>query len=390
MIKRTLALSFCMLAAISLFGQNTDSLFAALDTARNERKVKILNELFRANVQSNPVKALDYTREALALATEINDKKGMAASYNNFGVAYKNQGIFDRSLGFYFKSLKIYEELKNKEGIATTKNNIATIYSIKGDYPEAKKHLEESYKLFVELGDEVRIFGSLNNLGNLYSDLHEFDKANELFDQALILSEKIKGPGSDPLDNIGNVYFRQGNYEQAIDHYLKALEIQRTNNDRIGILNTITNIGIAYTKAKQPKLAQQYLNEAEQMAITLEVFSALPTILKHSAENQFSLGSAGQAYHTFLRYDSIREQIYGQESSRNIAKMEVVIDLQEKEKEFEMLKQETEIKTLELHNSRLFITILILGVSIVLASVNFYYMGKNKVKKNFGNLSKPR
>jgi tetratricopeptide (TPR) repeat protein len=382
MIKRPLLLSIYMLTAISLLGQNTDSLLTALDTARNERKVKILNELFRANIQSNPVKALDYTREALALATEINDKKGMAASYNNFGVAYKNQGVFDRSLGFYFKSLKIYEELGNKEGIATTKNNIATIYSIKGDYPEAKKHLEESYKLFVELGDETKIFGSLNNLGNLYSDLQMFDKANELFDQALKLSEKIKGPGSDPLDNIGNVYFRQGNFQLAIDHYLKALEIQRINNDRIGILNTITNIGIAYTKAKQPKLAQQYLNEAEQMAITLEVYSFLPAILKNNAENQFSLGAASQAYRTLLRYDSIREEIYGQESSRNIAKMEVALDLQEKEKEFEMLKQETEIKTLELHNSRLFITIFILAVSIVLASVNFYYMGKNKVKKS--------
>ena len=111
---------------------------------------------------------------------------------------------------------------------------------------------------------------------------------------------------------------------------------------------------------------------------------------KNNAENQFNLGAAAKAYQTLVRYDSIREQIYGQESSRNIAKMEVALDLQEKEKEFEMLKQDSEIKTLELRNSRLFITILILGVSIVLASVNFYYMGKNKVKKNLGNLSKPR
>jgi tetratricopeptide (TPR) repeat protein len=390
MIKHFLLLSFYVLTTTALFGQKTDSLLAALDTARNERKVKVLNELFRANVQSEPVKALDYAREALALATEINDKKGMAASYNNFGIAYKNQGVLDRSLEYYFKSLKIYEGLQNKEGIATTKNNIATIYSIKGDYPEAMKHLEVSYKLFTELGDETKIFGSLNNLGNLYSDLQMYDKANELFDQALKLSEKIKGPGSDPLDNIGNVYFRQGNFQRAIDHYLKALEMQRNNNDRVGVLNTITNIGIAYTKANQPKLAQQYLNEAEKMAMELKLYSFLPSILKNNAENQYALGAANKAYQTLLRYDSIREQIYGQESSRNIAKMEVALDLQDKEKEYEMLKKESEIKTLELHNSRLFITALILGVLIILASVNFYYMGKNKVKKNLGNLSKSR
>jgi tetratricopeptide (TPR) repeat protein len=390
MSKSFLLFSFFVLTITSAFSQNADSLLTALDTAKNEQKVKVLNELFRANIQSDPVKALDYTREALALATEINDKKGMAASYNNFGVAYKNQGVLDRSLEYYFKSLKSYEELQNKEGIATTKNNIATIYSIKGDYPEAKRHLEESYKLFVELGDDVKILGSINNLGNLYSDLQMFDKANELFDQALKISAKIKEPGSDPLDNMGNVYFRQGDYERAIDFYKKALDIQRDNNDRIGMLNTITNIGIAYTKAKQYKLAQQYLNEAEQMAITMEVFSSLPTILKNNAENQFNLGNAKQAYQTLVLYDSIREEIYGQESSRNIARMEVAMDLQDKEKEFEVLKKESEIQTLELHKTRLIIISAILVVLIVLASVNFYYMGKNKVKKHLGNLSKPR
>lgn len=390
MSKPFLLLSFFILLSAPLFSQNTDSLLTALSTAKNEQKVKILNEFFRANIQSDPVKALDYTREALALSTEINDKKGMAASYNNFGVAYKNQGVLDRSLEYYFKSLKSYEELQNKEGIATTKNNIATIYSIKGDYAEAKRHLEDSYKLFVELGDDVKIFGSLNNLGNLYSDLRMFDKANELFDQALKISEKIKEPGSDPLDNMGNVYFRQGNYARAIDFYKKALDIQRANNDRIGMLNTITNIGIAYTKAKQPKLAQQYLNEAEQMAISMEVFSSLPTILKNNAENQFSLGSAKQAYQTLVRYDSIREEIYGQESSRNIARMEVAMNLQDKEKEFEILKKQSEIKALELRSTRLIIIVSILGVLIILASVNFYYMGKNKVKRHLGNLSKPR
>ena len=87
-------------------------------------KVKTLNELFRATLSNEPVKAVGYTREALNLATEINDKRGMAASYNNLGIAYKNQGAFDKSLDYYMTSQKLYEEIQNKEGIATT----ASIY----------------------------------------------------------------------------------------------------------------------------------------------------------------------------------------------------------------------------------------------------------------------
>ena len=43
-----------------------------------------------------------------------------------------------------------------------------------------------------------------------------------------------------------------------------------------------------------------------------------------------------------------------------------------------MLKKESEIKTLQLNNSRLFIVLLVLVVLVILASINFYYMGKRK------------
>ena len=146
------SLFFCALAS----AQKIDSLQAVLDTTKNDRKVKTLNELFRANLESDPVKALSYTREALSLATEINDRRGMAASYNNLGIVYRNQGALDKALEYYIISLKIYETLQNKEGIATTKNNISTIYSIKKEYSQAMKYLEESYNLFVELKDEKK------------------------------------------------------------------------------------------------------------------------------------------------------------------------------------------------------------------------------------------
>jgi tetratricopeptide (TPR) repeat protein len=377
MINRTVLFLLLTLCATPLFSQ-TDSLLAALDTAKNQYKVKVLNELFRANIQSDPVKAIGYTREALNLATDINDQKGMAASYNNLGVAYKNQGALDKSLEYYIRSLKMYEKLGNKEGIGTTKNNIASIYSIKGDYGQAMKYMEEAYAQFVELDDKTKIVGTLNNLGNLHSDLQLYEKAMRYYSEAYQLSSKLGQAYSDPMNNTGNVYFRNGNYQRAVEFYLKALEIQRKENDRMGILNTITNIGIAYTKAGQPKPAQEYLVEAEKLANELQAYRFIPSILKNNSENLYRLGDSKKAYITLLKYDSAREKVYGEESSRNIAQMEMALSIQEKEKEFEMLKKESEIKSLELRNSRLFITLLVLGILVVLASVNFYYLGKGK------------
>lgn len=368
----------CVFLSLSASAQVVDSLMAVLDTARNERKVKTLNELFREHIQSDPIKAIGYTREALTLATEINDRRGTAAAYNNLGVAYRNQGALDKALEYYIRSLNIYDTLQNKEGIATTKNNIATIYSIKKDYGQAMKFLEESHNMFIQLGDQRKLIGSMNNMGNLNSDLQLYEKAMRFFSEAYQLSEKMDEPFADPLNNIGIIYFKQGNYQRAIEYYQRALEIERTNDNKLGMLNTITNIGIAYTKAGQPVPAQQYLNEALKLSVELQANTGVPDILKNTSYNYYRQGKLKEAYEKLLQYDSAREKVYGDESTRRIAQMEVALELSEKEKQYEILRKDSEVKSLQLKSSRLFIVLIILGLLLLIAAANFIFMNRRK------------
>lgn len=379
MIRKLLSAVFLTIASFSTsFCQNSDSLEALLDTVQGNLKVKTLNELFRAHLRSDPVKAVGYTHEALLLATEIDDKRGEAASYNNLGVAYRNQGALDKALEYYITSMKLYDSLQNKEGVATTKNNIANIYSIKKDYGQAMRYLEESYKLFQEMNDPFRLIGSMNNLGNLYHDINLNEKALEYYTEAFALSEKNGAKFGDPLNNMGNIYFNQGNYQRAIDYYQKALDIEREHNNKLGVLNTITNMGITYTKAKQARNAERYLSEALQLSEELQAFTSLPSVYKASAENYSNQNKWKEAYAMQLKYDDMREKIYGEESSRNIAQMEMVLDFQEKVREIELLKKEDEIKSLELRNTRLFIILTILAVIVVIGGINLFYLDRKR------------
>ncbi len=382
--RTSLVLLFCILISTASISQKIDSLTAVLDTAKNDRKVKTLNELFRANLSKDPVTALTYAREALTLATQINDQKGIAASYNNLGIIYRNQGALEKALEYYMNSLKIYDTLQNKEGIATTKNNISNLYAFKKDFSQAIKYLEESYNLFVELDDKKKIIGSLNNLGNLNNDMMLYDQAMKNFEQSAQLSEQMGEKFADPLSNIGNIYFKQENYQRAVEFYERALAIEREKNNRLGVLNAVTNLGITYAKAKQPNPAKQYLEEATKLSEELQAYSFLPPIYRAMAQNAGNENKWKEAYDLQLKYDAAREKMYGEESSRNIAQMEMVIDFQEKEKEFDMLRQQSEIDKLELRNSRLFIILIILSVLGILGGLNFYYIQKKtslKVKK---------
>lgn len=376
--KLLFSVFFTILIYYPVRAQNTDSLQAVLDTVQGSGKVKTLNELFRAHLQSDPVTAVGFARQALVLASEIGDKRGMAASYNNLGVAYRNHGALDKSLQYYITSLNLYDSLQNNEGIATTKNNIANIYAIKKDYGQAMRYLEDSYSLFREMNDPFRLVGSMNNLGNLYHDIDLDEKALDYYTQAYDLSEKNGAKFADPVNNVGNIYFSQGNFQMAIGFYEKALAIEREQNNKFGILNTVTNIGITYTRARQPKNAEKYLTEAMELSNELEAFTTLPALYKASAENLSVQKKWKEAYEMQLKYDEMREKIYGEESSRKIAQMEMVLDFQEKEREIEILKKEDEIKSLELHNSRLFIIMMILGVLVVIGGINFFYVDRKR------------
>jgi tetratricopeptide (TPR) repeat protein len=181
-MKKFILIAILSIQVVSaVLAQKFDSLQAVLDTAQNDRKVKTLNEMFRAYLATDPIKAVGYTREALNLATEIADKKGLAASYNNLGIAYRNQGAFEKALEYYITSLRMYSELENKEGIATTKNNISNIYAIKKDYGQAMTYLQDSYNVFLEMNDQDKVIGSMNNLGNLHLEIQLYEKAMKYF-----------------------------------------------------------------------------------------------------------------------------------------------------------------------------------------------------------------
>ncbi len=376
MRKSTLTCLIVMAAFFQGYGNPVDSLENLLKTAVGDKKVKIMNELFRAYINSDPVKAIGYTREALTLATNIADQKGIAACYNNIGVSYKNQGALDMALENYMHSLEIYTSLQNAEGIATTKNNIANIYSMKRDYSQALKYFEDSHNGFIALADTPKMIGSMNNLGNLHSDLKLYEQALNFYTEAWKMAEKSNLLIAEPLSNIGNLYYKQANYQRAVEYYLRALDIVKKQNDRVSELALLANLGETFTKANQPAQAQPYLDQALKLAQDLNASFYFPQIYKSMAGNFSRQGKMKEAYEIMLKYDEAREQVYGEESSRRIAQMEVALQLQDKEKQIDSLILDDKMKTLELRNTQIVITSVVLALIAGVALLNLFMKRK--------------
>lgn len=376
-MKISLINLLCWLMIFNLSAQERgDSLQTALKTAQGEQKVKTLNELFKVHVNTDPVKAMEYTREALALALDITDERGMAASYNNMGVAYRNQGAFDVALKNYLTSLQLYQKIKNQEGIATSMNNIGNIYSIKRDQEQATKYLEESNKLFLELGNETTIIGSYNNLGNMYSELQMYDEALKYYDEASRRSIKINASNSDPLTNMGNLHLKQNNFNKALEYYASAMPLVEKENNQIGLLSLLAGMGEASLKSGKLSEADNYLNRAFVLCQELQAYVYEPSLYKNMAALFALQKKMDKAYEAMLRYDVAREKIYGEESSRKIAQMEMALSIQQKEKELEVLQKDDDLKSMELRQTQMIVAVIFLVIVSAIMVISLFVQKK--------------
>lgn len=375
----------CILVTILIFAptlvlaQGRDSIRSVLDTAKNQYKVKALNEMFRAEYNSDPVRAVGYAREALNYASEVGDMKGLAAAYNNLGVAYRTQGAMDKALDYYIHALRIYESLDHHEGISGTRNNIANVYSIKRDYDQSMKYMEESHKAFLEMNDTEKIIGSLNNLGNLHMEMQMNEKALEYYMQAYNLSEEKGGKFADPLTNIGNLYFKRNKFNEALGYYEKALQVEREANNQAGLTNALTNLGVTHMRLKKTSEATAHLDEALRICQATQSYSLLPAIYKAQAENLANQNRWKEAFETQRKYDDARELVFGEESTRRIAQMELRLAFEDMERRYEALKQEDAIKTLELRNTRLIIVVGVLAIMFTLGILNYVFLTRKRI-----------
>ena len=95
---------------------------------------------------------MEIFNSALIKAEELGNKRGMAATLMNIGIAYDDKGDYDTALDYYDMTLKIYKELGNTSGMAYVINNIGIVHVNKADYEKATEYLEKSLNIQKEIG----------------------------------------------------------------------------------------------------------------------------------------------------------------------------------------------------------------------------------------------
>ena len=238
---------------------------------------------------------------------------------------YYNQTDVNKYTAPYLRQAEDFLACMKEETqeIAALSANLAFVYDAQGDYEKAEDFYERALEIREKvLGQEHPDTATMyNNLAGVYKTQGDYEKAEEYYLKALKILKKILGQEhpdtATTYNNLAGVYKAQGDYRKAEETYQKALRIReevlgwehpstaRTYNNLAGVYKAQGDYGKAekyYIKAL--KLAKKVLGQEHPDTAT--TYNNLAGVYK-------AQGDYGKAEETYEKALRIREKVLGYE-----------------------------------------------------------------------------
>lgn len=149
---------------------------------------------------------------------------------------------YDSSLMVSNEALLLSERLGYQAGKASSlrKQGVARIQS--GEYARALECLLQSLRINETLNNREEIFKLQNNIGNLYYSQGNYESALSWFMKAYAQ----KKDDAFTNENVGITYLAEKNYKLALVFLEKAMKLYSQKDDDSGVSNTMNGIGTIY------------------------------------------------------------------------------------------------------------------------------------------------
>ena len=236
------------------------------------------------------------------------------------------------------------------------------------------------------MGDKRSMAYSYNNIGIIYWSQGDYSEAMKYYLACLKIREEIgdKQALAVPYINIGLTYDRQGNYPEALNNYFAGLKIAEEIGDKSMIANIYNDIGELYTKLERFPEARQYLNDDLSLYKELGSKEGIKDCYDGLAQLDSATGNwvgAYQNHKLFILYeDSLRNEENTKKSLR--VQMQFEFDKREDSSKYRASLADEKLK-LQLQSQKNQKTFYIAGFALsVLVFALIFYILKGRQRAN--------
>ncbi|GHB55307.1 tetratricopeptide repeat protein [Persicitalea jodogahamensis] len=200
------------------------------DTSRT----MVLEQLGGALMYSQPLDAMKYARQGLALSEKAKYSLGTTRNLNRLGTIYRNVGSYAKALELHMEALRVAKENDDLEGMAKINNSIGILYSEQKDSKRAIEYFKKTQNLAQQLQDNKLLEVALTNLGFDYALIDELDSAQTYTLRAYELAVRQGNKSSSGVLflNLGYVHYRKKEYQLALAYYRRSVPISEAVNDK--------------------------------------------------------------------------------------------------------------------------------------------------------------
>jgi sensor histidine kinase YesM len=240
-------------------------------TANQQGLYDVYYELiYSAMAQSHFNEAIEYTQRTYEWCKENNDEFHMGETLGSFPSIYKNAGNYEKSFEYceQFRQLAVKEN--NKLWLSSSLFQLGELYMKIDDYASALNYYRQAFKMDDPDIINYRVTGDWDiwvkmEYAEIFSHLNQFDSALHYF-------ELYKPAKKDDryfrvyLVSIGEYYFLQKRYDEALQNFLPGLYYHKKLNDRNEIQRTLMFIAQTYLALNKNDSALQYGKEGLSLA----------------------------------------------------------------------------------------------------------------------------
>lgn len=324
--------------------------------------------------------------KALSVFIAVGDKVGEANILSNMGAVYFDQSDDQHALEYFLKALKIAEESADTFRMATVLQNIGAVYANKpATQDKALEYYQRAYPLCVATGDKAALGNVQVNIGEIQLNRGRDSLALLNFERSL---EAFRSAGSAylpyPLNDIGKVYEKRGDYANAIRYHQQAFDFASKTNATQYLAQSLT--GIADTRLAQgdwQKAIETYkkaLGYAKKLgAVNYDVKNATAGLALSYAR----AGNFASAYRYQADLGSLKDSLYNIDVDTKLSHQMTNFEIQKKQSQIDLLTKDKALQDLELNRQKVARNALMAGLILVFIIAFILYRDyRNKLKTN--------
>jgi tetratricopeptide (TPR) repeat protein len=289
------------------------------DTVRIKALLDASWELRNYDIDTSVIVA----KSALQLAEKIEHKKYIGSCQSDIGVYYAMLGNYPLALYHHFKALDTRQKAGDQKAVGRSYGNIGNAYTFNEQLDKAHEYTHKALAIAKKI-DKDRMPLWLGNIGLIHLKLAEYDSAAIYLSQAIELNE-ASGNEYDlaiDLSNIASVFSQQGQHQKAIEYQERALNIQRTLNNKVGVAASMTAYGQFLANIGKVKEGEAYIDSS--ITLCIETGSLLQ---KKFAEETLSnlyikLGKFDLALEHYIQFSADKDSLFNEQKSVDIGRLE--------------------------------------------------------------------